>query len=158
MMILLLNDSSKIIAETQNHSETLLPTARVLEIIEEDYGTEVFKGVQLQHQTAKLKIIDGKYSGHVLIVVSEDYFPVSEESEFWIKENDKVVVQIGLFDGEIVKTEILSHTRDLPIIHLAVILMMLLLVFGGKKGVKSIITLGFTLFIIFKFTEFLRKR
>ncbi|WP_368731595.1 YibE/F family protein, partial [Pseudomonas sp. 2822-17] len=49
------------------------------------------------------------------------------------------------------KADIVSHARDFPTYLLIGSFIALLLFFGKKKGLMSVITIGLTLFIIFKF-------
>ncbi|UCZ51533.1 YibE/F family protein [Bacillus shivajii] len=154
LFIFLIYGSDQVTADNEDSTETLLPTAKVLEIVEENYGSNVFNGIQLQYQSARVEILDGQFEGEILLAVSEKYLPNgtgNDENEFWLNKNDEVVVELVIVDGEIIKSEVMSHTRDSSTIALVVVLVGLLLIFGRKQGIKSILTLGFTLFLIFKF-------
>lgn len=154
-LVFLFGFSSHInIVGAQNLSHTFDPTARVIEIVEERYEENDYNSLRIEYQSARVKILEGKFKGEIMIAVSEKYIPDSvnqPKDEFWIKENDKVVVQIAVFNGEIIKAEIMTHARDLSSILLISILIALLLLFGKRQGLKAVVTLGITLMLIFKF-------
>ncbi|MBB5175086.1 YibE/F family protein [Texcoconibacillus texcoconensis] len=154
LFVFFIVDSQQVLGQTENSSETLLPTAQVIEIVEERYGTDQFEEIEEQYQTAHVKVLDGPYAGEVIQATSEQSIPVDQgrdQNEFWIQENDEVIVELAIYNGEVINAEIEDHTRDFPTMLLTVILVALLIVFGGIQGLKSIFTLAFTLFLIFIF-------
>lgn len=125
---------------------------KVLEIVERSTEMDPFSGVEMEHQIVKLQITSGEYKGDVIIAESYNY-PGDGRGygNFQLKQNDKVFVQIQFEDGLVLAADIMDYKRDRPTILLVGIFIALLVIFGQKQGLKSILTLGFTLFIIFKF-------
>ncbi|OIJ12919.1 hypothetical protein BKP35_10165 [Anaerobacillus arseniciselenatis] len=145
-------DRAEATSQTENSIETIFPTARVLEIVEENKDDYDQSGVQYEHQVVRAQILSGKFKDHIIVTTSENYrFSSKNDKDFWIKENEKVVVQLNVFNDEIVRAEIMSHTRDVPTFFLVTIFIALLLFFGRRQGFKALISISLTLLLIFKF-------
>lgn len=136
----------------ENSSQTITAKAKVIEIIERKVELDTFTGVEMESITAKVKILEGEYKGQELIAQSYRY-PGGGKGygSFQMKPNDKVFIQIQLMDDEIVYIDVMDYSRDTPTYVLIGLFMAVLLFFGRKQGLKSIITLAFTLIVIFKF-------
>ncbi|OIJ15642.1 hypothetical protein BKP35_01210 [Anaerobacillus arseniciselenatis] len=132
--------------------EMVTTEGKVLEILERNTDMDPFSGVEMEHHVVKLKITSGEYKGDVIVAESYNY-PGDGRGygNFQLKENDRVFVQIQFEDGLVIAADITDYKRDRSTILLVGIFIALLVIFGQKQGFKSILTLGFTLFIIFKF-------
>lgn len=138
----------------QTGNETLTPPARVIEILEESSGEYSSNGVRYEYQVARVKILSGPFKDQELVAINENYHLSNANDDYslaWVKENDKVIVQVGVFNGEIIHAEIMTHTRDLPTAFLLFIFIGLLLYYGKKQGFKAVVSIGITLILIFKF-------
>lgn len=132
--------------------ETKTMKARIVEVVESHINEDPFSGVEMEHHLVRAEILDGEYKGEIFEAESYTY-PGDGRGygNFQLTENNEVFVQIQLVDGEIVAADVMDYTRDFPTFVIIGIFIALLLLFGQKQGVKSVVTLGFTLFIIFKF-------
>ncbi len=118
--------------------------AIVSEIIKESEGTnENIEGIQY----VKLKILSGKYKGKVVDI--QNTLSGNKVFDLPVKEGDRVMVMIEEIDNDNIEVNIADYARDTYIYMLAIIFFLILVVVGGMKGLKTIITLGITLFMIF---------
>ncbi|MDG5788973.1 YibE/F family protein [Evansella sp. AB-P1] len=132
----------------QSTFETLRTKGKVVEIIEENEGTDDFTGMEMSYQRAIVEVLSGDYEGETIIAESYNY---PGDGDLWVKENDTIIIQLNLMDGNVFSADIVDYTRDFPSYLLIGLLIALLLLFGKKQGVRSILTLGLTLWIIFQF-------
>lgn len=120
--------------------------AEVLEIISSNENEGVFGAGQ---QVVKVKILSGKYKGKEVIIQNE----LSGNPAFEIKVNkgDRVILYI---DEEIENGPtfyISNFVRDRYVLITIIIFVILLLIIGKISGLKSLITLSLTAFIVIKF-------
>lgn len=105
------------------------------------------KGVSPTYQTVTLKVTSGKYKGKVFTIENEtvgDY-----AYDMVVKKGDKVSVFIQKQNGHL-NVFIVDYYHQNYILYLMLFFVTLLIVIGRKKGIKSIITLAFTIFVIIK--------
>lgn len=132
--------------------ETVITTARVLEIIEE--GTELDEMTQTERefQQFNVEILSGEYKGQEIEITGYNYPDgFYGNSNFWFEEGDRITVRFQLENGEITSADPIDYARDFQSYILVGLFIALLLLFGKVKGLKSVITLGLTIFILFKF-------
>lgn len=138
-----------VFADTDIVPDTKEEIGQVIEIINEtnNNSLDVFNQ-QNTTQTVKLKVISGEKSGNV--VVTENILSGNPAYDIPVKKGDRVIVNIDSLDG---KTEYnISNLYRFPmLIILLSIFIILVLIFGGITGLKSLISLGFTYFLIFYF-------
>ena len=139
-------------ADAESLNKTLRPKGEVINIIEQRKGLDESSGLIKEHQVLSIRILTGELKGKEVMVVAENAGSIKNmgnQNEYWTKENDIVLLQINLFDGEIVRSEVMGHTRDKSSVVLVGILLVLLIVLGRKQGLKAIVTLILTLFLVF---------
>lgn len=112
-------------------------------------GDYYYEGAHRGEQIVELVITDGKYKGR--IVETKNYLITT--NYMFLKKNDRVTVQVGedqLKDD--VYFNIYQYDRT-GIIFLMIAVFMLLIVLVGKwKGVKTILALIFSIYMIIYFT------
>ncbi|MBS4539229.1 YibE/F family protein [Clostridium sp. D2Q-11] len=123
---------------------------KVLEIIsEEEEETTYAEGQTTTVQVIELKMTSGDHKGEKLIV--ENYIDSMFAYNIEVEEGDNVLVYLEKDEnGEIIKGYISEIVRDKYLIYLVMIFFLLLVIVGGLKGVKSIITLLITAFAVLK--------
>ncbi len=146
------SDDMEMYFQGEHSFETIELKAKVIEIIERNVEVDPFSGVEMEHSTVKVKILEGKYRDEILVAQSYR-FPGDGRGfgNFQMKPNDTVYIQLQINNGEIVYVDVTDYTRSRPTYVLLTIFIGLLIVFGRKQGLKSVVTLGFTLFLILKF-------
>ncbi len=111
---------------------------------------KVIENMEKQGKERKVKIIieEGKYKGKELVVANE--LRVSDSKPLVLKKGQKVIVYISEDgEGNLEETYIYEFVREKYIMVLVAIFILLLLIIGGFKGFKSILTLVITgLFVI----------
>ena len=136
----------------ENIPDSVSTTARVLEVIDE--GTELDEMTQAERefQHLNVEILSGEYKGQELEVTGYNYADTYyATSNFWFEEGDRITVRFQVENGEIAFASPVDYARDYPSYILVGLFIALLIFFGKMKGVKSVITLGLTIFILFKF-------
>ena len=99
-------------------------------------------------QFVNLKVVTGKYKGQIFNIENvQSGHPVYDIP---VKKGDKVLVLIEEYEDGNLEVNIADYVRDYYIYILILIFMIVLLVIGRRKGLKTIITLVLTMFMIFK--------
>ncbi len=99
-------------------------------------------------QFVNLKVLTGKYKGQIFNIENvQSGHPVYDIP---VKKGDKVLVLIEEYEDGNLEVNIADYVRDYYIYMLILIFMIVLLVIGRRKGLKTIITLVLTMFMIFK--------
>ncbi|WP_432664569.1 YibE/F family protein [Wukongibacter baidiensis] len=99
-------------------------------------------------QYVELKVTTGKYKGEVFNI--ENTLSGHPVYDIPVKPGDKVLVLIEEYEDGSLVVNIADYIRDFYIYILAGVFALSLLVIGKSKGLKTIITLVFTMFMIFK--------
>lgn len=132
--------------------DTVNTTARVLEVVEERTEIEEITQEEREFQLLNVEILSGEYKGQEIEIEGFNYVDTYfANSNFWFKEGDRITVGLQIENGEITRAYPIGYTRDVPTYLLGGLFIALLLLFGKMKGLKSVITLGLTVFILFKF-------
>ncbi len=98
-------------------------------------------------QRLEVEVTSGEYQGEVFTVkntLMDHYY------DFYLEEGQEILLLAELEDGLIGNVYFKEVVRDKYIYYFIGIFIFLLLLVGGKKGLKTIIALGFTGFIIIK--------
>ncbi|MGM0379789.1 MAG: YibE/F family protein [Bacillota bacterium] len=98
-------------------------------------------------QKVKLEILTGEYKGKIFIV--ENNLPKNLAFQVKVEPNDKIIVQIE-DNAEKLNVYISDHYRLTPIKILTLLFILLLIITGKLKGLKSVITISLTLILIYK--------
>ncbi len=124
-------------------AETMeMERAKVIEIIKEEKSVilgEIGKSLEILNQTLSLEIISGEEKGKII---------TSENDYIKLKNGDVVFIEKTLTDsGEIYTVK--ERDRQSPIALLLFIFAAAIIIFGGKQGIRSILSLvgGFLVII-----------
>ena len=126
-------------ANTQ--SEIIKEKAEVLQV--ENIDNEKTNSIQ----KVKLKILTGELKGKIFNV--ENNLPKNLAFQVKVKPKDKIIVQIEENNNN-QNVYISDHYRLTPIKILVLLFILLLIITGKLKGLKSVITISLTLILIFK--------
>ncbi len=102
---------------------------------------------EYKYQEFQIEITEGKHKG-------EKYYMRNAIETFDIyniilKNNDQILVSVDENEnGEIVNLHIYDRRRDIQLIVLLALFILSVIAIGGKQGLKSILTLTFTVLII----------
>lgn len=119
--------------------------AEVTEISEENLQEDTYiESIKLGYQQVVLKITNGPYKGQDFKVTNN----VSRLYNTIVKDGSKVVASVYLEDGEISDISISSFKRSNILFVLIGLFLLVVLFIGGFKGLKSIVSLLFTLVCI----------
>lgn len=135
----------------QNVEEKPEPVrAKVLEILSEDeQETSYAEGETTTIQTIELEITSGENKGEKIIV--ENHVDSMFAYNIVVEQNDDVLVYLEKDEsGEIIEGYISEIARDKYLLYLGIVFFLLLLIIGGLKGLKAIITLLITAFAVLK--------
>ena len=113
----------------------------VTDIVYEDLESDEFlEDVEVGFQTIAVEITDGSLKGQEFEIGN----PVSRLYNIKVEEGTKVIVGVYDRSGETVAT-LFSYDRSNTIYLLAIIFSIIVIIIGGIKGVKSLLSLIFTL-------------
>ncbi|MCY6957779.1 YibE/F family protein [Clostridium brassicae] len=103
----------------------------------------------IKEQQAKVIINSGSHKGESLVIVNSiDTANVAQD--YLLNKGDEILLSIEENEGKIVKGYMYEYDRHKYLLYLVVIFVVLMILIGGSKGIKSTFTLCFTVFIILK--------
>ncbi|TCK93448.1 putative membrane protein [Natranaerovirga hydrolytica] len=120
-------------------------TGEVISIIEDEtYEFETSGGTYtIREQVLKVRILDGDRKGELVEVINSIDELLAYNLE--VSEGDKVILFYSEYENAY---HILEMKRDHAILWLVITFVIIMSLIGGWKGVKSLISLGITLFAI----------
>ncbi len=132
----------------EDNIETFTERGEVLEIIadaNEDENTDEFS---VSSQIVKIKVLTGKYKNEEFVI--ENNISGNIAFDIIVEKGDKVLLFIeeGLDQGPTIY--ISDFIRDTYLYYIFIAFAILLIVIGGIKGIKSLVTLSITIAVIFK--------
>lgn len=107
------------------------------EALEED---TVIPNLMLGYQQIKIKILTGKYTDEEFNIRN----PMSRTYNVHTKPGDKIIISIEEEKSEIKSISVFNYKKEHAVYILVALFFVVLLVFGGMKGLKSFISLVFT--------------
>lgn len=122
---------------------------QVLEIINTELGKDLGSGLTMDQQTLNVKITSGPFKDQVF--TTENSTSGNVAYDIWLAEGDKVLLYLETIDGELVNGYVMDFERDTYLFILIAVFILVLIAIGKRQGLKSVITLGFTLLVIGKF-------
>lgn len=134
----LMKDYSRI-----NNSTTDFVSAKVMQVISSDIEYDESLDIDLGYQKVKLIILEGESKGQE--VVLDNYLTVNHNIN--VSRGEYVVMSKDAPKGIDAYYTIYQYDRGLGMIISMFVLFIILIVIGKGKGIKSIIGLGYTLFI-----------
>ena len=99
-------------------------------------------------QTAQIKILDGEFKGREFVI--DHIIPGDFSQDIILEDGDNVILSIednGINEPNLYVT---GFVRDKHLLRLAALFMLLLILIGGLKGFKSVVTLMITGVLITK--------
>lgn len=123
-----------------DYTEPLSERAVVLEASEARESDDLYEGLTLQDLV--IEITSGKYKGDVREI--ENHLSENEAYNIYVEKGDKVVVMIEESETGY-EVYISDYLRSDYLIYLALFAIVLILLIGKTKGLKSIISLGLTI-------------
>lgn len=114
------------------------------EIYTEDAGYYTFS-----YQDVKVNIKDENYNTIKTIRHSLSYYTGLEDMSKPLKKGDKVIVYATILDGKIIETAISEKDNTGLLITILGAYAAAIIIIGGKKGIKALLSLIITVFAIF---------
>jgi len=143
LLLLILPISS--FAQEQFKEETF--KARVIEVVKEEETIDEVGSVK--QQNLKLEVLEGNFKGEEIFFEGIGNFQVASTQLY--QKGDKVIVSYNKdIDGNDVFF-VLDYDRSSPILWLSIIFVLSVLAVGRWKGLRSIIALIASFFVILKF-------
>ena len=101
------------------------------------------------YQDVKVSINDGGYNTIKTIRHSLSYYTGLEDMSKPLKEGDRVIVYATILDDKIIETAISEKDNSFWLITILVLYALAIIIIGGKKGVKALISLILTILAVF---------
>lgn len=99
-------------------------------------------------QVAQVEVTSGEFRGEVFTV--ENYLMDNPAYDIFLEEGREVLLLAEMEDGRIREVFLKEMVRDKYLYYLTGFFVLLLFLIGGKKGIKTVIALMFTAFVIVK--------
>ena len=149
LFIFLLSISSLSFSEAEIESTTA--KAKIIKITSnttEVEWDEISTDSSYRVQTAQIKILDGEFKGREFVI--DHIIPGDFSQDIILEDGDNVILSIednGINEPNLYVT---GFVRDKHLLRLAALFMLLLILIGGLKGFKSVVTLMITGVLIAK--------
>ncbi|WP_066678657.1 YibE/F family protein [Clostridium septicum] len=119
--------------------------AEVKEVLEEKLQVDKYiEDIELGYQNVTLKILDGPYKGNEYNITNN----VSRLYNFKVEEGSKIIAGMYFMDGSLKDVTIIGYKRSNTLGILVLLFFIIILLVGGFKGLKSIISLLFTMICV----------
>nr|WP_286673992.1 MULTISPECIES: YibE/F family protein [unclassified Clostridium] len=116
--------------------------AQVIQVNKENLKEDKYiDDIELGYQEVKLKILDGPYKDSEYNVLNN----ISRLYNTKVKTGSKVIAALYIKDGNINDIMISSFTRSHVLITMGMLFLVSILLIGGFKGIKAIVSLIFTI-------------
>lgn len=132
--------------EVNAETEDQIERARVLEV-EEPSGPENEDDFYSEVLTIKIVFLSGDRRGEEVEALNT--ITGNPSYDFDLSPGDRVLVNTIELQGE-TQVHVVEYLRDYHIYVILAIFLALLVLLGGKKGIKTIFTLAFTLFLLLR--------
>ena len=119
--------------------------AEIVNVIKENLQDDKYiEEIELGYQQVSVKILDGPY-------VENQYEITNNVSRLYntvVKKGDKVIVAMYFMDNKLNDVAISSFKRSTSLSIMVILFLLVILLVGGFKGLKSIVALLFTMICI----------
>lgn len=116
--------------------------AEIVNIIKENLqGDKYIDNLELGYQQVSVKILDGPYMENQYEITNN----VSRLYNTIVKKGDKVIVAMYFMDNKLNDMAISSFKRSTSLSIMIILFLLVILLVGGFKGLKSIVSLLFTM-------------
>ncbi|WP_346915623.1 YibE/F family protein [Clostridium sp.] len=119
--------------------------AEIVNVIKENLQDDKYiEEIELGYQQVSVKILDGPY-------VENQYEITNNVSRLYntvVKKGDKVIVAMYFMDNKLNDVAISSFKRSTSLSIMVILFLLVILLVGGFKGLKSIVALIFTMICI----------
>lgn len=122
--------------------------AQVLKIVDLNQEELGEAGGMFKEQLVTVKILSGTHKGKT--VESLNTLSGSQGIDINVKKGDKVIVYLTEENGQIAEVYIADLMRANYLNYLIFAFVVLLIIIGGRKGIKALIALAFTVLAIYK--------
>lgn len=126
-----------ILYETEGRS---FAKAEVMDVIEDN---ETEDGISIGNQIVSLKLTSGKWKGKTVEATSSSAYLYGAHC----KKGSKVIAIVSESQGEMTAS-VYSQNREMQMYLIIAIFVFTIILIGGKKGLASVIGLGFTILCI----------
>ncbi|MDD3839077.1 MAG: YibE/F family protein [Clostridia bacterium] len=99
-------------------------------------------------QLVKAKILNGRFKDKVVDI--ENMLSGNPGIDIKVEQNDEVLLLLELKDDEIANAHIADYMRIKYLKYILLLFVVVILLVGGLKGIKTLLTLGLTIAIIYK--------
>ena len=144
------SEMSEYYEEEMNKKNYIVSKAVVTQIIADDTN-EVRKDIPLEadirYQYLKIKVLNGPYKGEELEL--RHTVDCIMPGNYIFKPNDKILLRITEDNNKISTVKIEEKVRDTQLYLIISLFIVLVLIFAGMEGFKTILSLIFTLAMIF---------
>lgn len=131
----------------ESYDEDQIARGKVLKIIEQTISqVEQQMGI-VGKQLVVVEILSGEYRG--LVKETLNILPGNPRYDILVKEGDEVLLVVTEDDG-LIKVYITDFARDKGVYILIGLFVLALLLIGGFRGVKALLSLILTVFLLFK--------
>lgn len=130
-----------------NNSTTNYVSAKVIDISQNDIEYNEQLDIYLGQQVIKVQILEGKTKGKEIELVNY----LTSTHNVLVKKGTKVIITADEPEGIEAYYTLYNYDRSIGIILFTMILFLFIIAIGKEKGMKSIIALLYTLFIIVYF-------
>lgn len=132
-----------------NETDYLILKARVEEIEYDDTKEErdIPLEADIRYQHLRVKFLNGKYKGEELTI--KHTIELIMPGNYIFKIGDKLLLRVTEEDSVIDTVKIQEKVRDKQVLMIVGLFIILLCIFGGMSGVKTLFSLIFTLAMIF---------
>ncbi|MTI46843.1 MAG: YibE/F family protein [Firmicutes bacterium] len=129
----------------KNNGNYEFEKAKVLQINQDKTEEDnVLPNSYLGYQDIKVKILSGEHEGEVFNIRNS----LSRLYNVRTKENMTIIVRLFVKDDILQNVIVFNYSREIIIFSLIALFFIVLILFGRKEGVKSIISLVFTSIVV----------
>lgn len=117
--------------------------ATVIEVLKVNKSKELDKNNYILNQEVKILINAGAHKGESIVI--NNTINSSDSEELLLHKGDNIIISVQEKDGKITKGYLYEFKRDKYFLYLAIIFVILMIVIGGAKGVRTVLSIALIL-------------